>query len=218
MTGGVRWQRVLLAAARLAALYAIGVAILMVPIIFLPGGLPTLRDLSALAVPAATLFLGAFLILAVARRAGFATLWALLCLLWGAVLFQESISIETVGAFIVWSAFALPLHALGAFGVTSGVRVATGRVSLSLTTLALVIWMATLLPAVALLYATPFLLPPLREAAVYRIAASVALVVWVPVPFVLAALSLRHVWIGTAPSRPTAPAAELPVATVERDV
>ena len=213
-----RWRTVLLAAARLAGLYAVGVALLLIPVLLFPGGLSALREIPIVALPTGILFVLAFLVLAVARRVGFAVLWLLLVGLWTTVLLGHGVAIEIVIGFVGWSALALPLHALGALGVTSGFRLTMGRLSVSLSTMVSILWAGALLPAIALLYTSPFFMHPLEEAASYRVASSLARFIWAPAPFVFAVVSLAHVWLGTARSAATAPAAELPTATAERDV
>ena len=109
---GVRWQRVAHAAARLAALYAAGVVLLLLAFTALLNGLPrTLSDLPGITVPIAVLFSLAFAILAVARRAGFVVLWFCMIGLWVWMLIQvfgySPLSIPM--RFVGWSVLAVCL-------------------------------------------------------------------------------------------------------------
>ena len=193
------WRRVVLAAVRLAGLYVIGVVLMLLPFMLLPGGgIPAFRELARLAAPAGILFAVAFLLLAIARRAGFVALWLLLAGLWTLVLVVRELPIDVMIGFVGWTVLAFPLHVLGALGVPSALRVRLGRASLRATTAAMILWAVLLIPAVVVLYTSSFVAHPLDEAAAYRMAGLVAPFVWGPAPFLIAALSLAHVWTGTA--------------------
>jgi hypothetical protein len=197
--GATSWRRVFLAAARLGGLYVIGVALMLTPFMLLPGGgLPGLRDLVRLAAPAGILFAVAFILLALARRAGFAALWVLLTGLWTAMLIAHEMPIDIMVGFVAWSVFAVPLHVLGALGVPSSLHLRIGRWRLRAATTGTVLWLVLLIPAAALLSQNPFFVFPLELPVWYRVAGFLAPFVWAPTPFLIASLSAAHVWSGTA--------------------
>lgn len=77
-------KRNLLAAMRLAALYAAGVLLLAIPFGLLDSGFSNLMaTLTGSPILAGFVFAIGFLLLAVARRIGFAILWLLLLAYWG---------------------------------------------------------------------------------------------------------------------------------------
>src|SRR6266849_7584319 len=107
------WLVVVRAARRLAALYAVGVFLLAVPLVaafrYL---LPTLT------IPVVAVFgfaLG-FLGLAIGTRLGFAILWSLLLVVWIASL-QDGIY-QANGSFLFWTMFAAPLYIITAIGLS----------------------------------------------------------------------------------------------------
>jgi hypothetical protein len=202
------WRSVIAAAARLAGLYAIGVVLLVIPLVLLPrGALTAFRDLAIVAVPAGLLFLVAFPLLAAARRAGFAALWLLLAGLWVLLLVAHDMPIELLIGFVAWSALAFPLHVLGALGVPSGFGLRIARVTVRVAPTVTIVWMTLLIAAVTILYTTPFLLDPLSRHSAVLAAGSIAPFVWGPAPLIFATLSLGHVWAGTARRIATSPAA-----------
>src|SRR5687767_8586296 len=173
------WRSIVAAAARLAGLYAIGVVLLVIPLVLLPSGaLPAFRDLAIVAVPAGLLFLVAFPVLAAARRAGFVALWLLLAGLWVLLLVAHDMPIELLIGFAAWSALAFPLHVLGALGVPSGFGLRIARVRVGVAPAVTIVWMALLIAAVTVLYTTPSFLHPLDEGTLYRVAGSIAPFVW----------------------------------------
>jgi hypothetical protein len=77
------WRLVLLAAARLASIYAIASALLLLPLVlWFDGPAEVVRNLKDYATPVAVAFGVAFAVLAVARRAGFVALWLALTAIW----------------------------------------------------------------------------------------------------------------------------------------
>jgi hypothetical protein len=195
---GTGWRRVVLAAARLAGFYAIGVGLMLIPFMLLPGGgLPALRDVARLAMLPASLFVVAFVMLAVARRAGLVALWVALTAVWALVVIAHDLPIELMIGFVGWTALAFPLSIIGALGVRSAFRLRVARASLGISAAATMLWAAVLVPAIAVLYASSMVPYPLEEVAAYRIADSVASIIWGPVPFLVAVLSLGHLWTGT---------------------
>lgn len=113
-------KRVVAAASRLAAVYAAAVTVLLLTLILLIGvPIRFLADLATLSIPAVICFAGAFLLLAVARRAGLTALWLLILALWTWLIllvrgFDDG---PTVGkSFVMWSTLAAPLYAMVAIG------------------------------------------------------------------------------------------------------
>jgi hypothetical protein len=134
-----RWARILLAAVRLAAIYAAGVLILLIPLIvrsrnegFEPNSQPWLQ----LPVIGAVCFVLGFVALAAVKRLGFALLWGLLLWWWirmigpGPVVFLDM-------PFVAWTAFAAPLYILSAIGLTETTSSRRWQVEFVLT---LLIW------------------------------------------------------------------------------
>jgi len=140
-----RWARILLAATRLAALYAAGVFILAVPILLFlngPGG-NTSDVLEGSPVTAAVGFVAGFLALAVARRLGFAILWSLLFYLWARTAPEFPSGLVSM-AFLFWTVLAAPLYLLSAIGLGRGTR--GDRVEVGVTVL---VWLGTVALALA---------------------------------------------------------------------
>jgi hypothetical protein len=119
---GSRWVKTLAAAARLAGIYAIAVLILLVPFaLFIGIGATDLKELLlGLPLLAAGGFLVGFLLLAIARRVGFAILWFFLLLLWINVIREASWSLGLLPRFPGWTVFAAPLYVLTAIGLSGG--------------------------------------------------------------------------------------------------
>ena len=197
---GTDWRRILAAAARLAGMYVIGVLGLLLPFMLLPfAGPPFFLDLAAFGVLAGIPFALAFILLAAARRAGLVVFWALLAALWGAVLFAHDLPIDLLIAFVGWSVLALPLHLLTAVGIPAKLHLCVARVRLSVSSLATIVWILVLAPAIAVLYWSPRLMHP-EPSEVFRFAGEIAPFFWGPAPFVLIALSVAHAWAGTRPT------------------
>ena len=195
-----RWRTVIVAAARLAGVYTLIAIPLLLPWIF-TDGLPDLSILARYALPVGFLFLAAFTVLTVARRAGFIVLWVLLTVLWAHFMTLVDMPSEILVAFVFWSALAIPLALLGVLGVTEAFRLPLGRWRPSARALLMSLWSALLIPTIAFLFLPAFGLHPLREAPVERIAGSVAWILWAPAPVLIAALAIAHVWTGTAQSK-----------------
>src|SRR5688500_12101500 len=120
-----RWQLVLLAAARLASMYAVATALLLLPLVLWQDGPQELiRHLRSYATPVGIMFGVAFVLLALARRAGFIALWLVLGTVWAWMLRElaPGYAHEMDSAFVVWSALAVPLALLGGFGVPTVLR------------------------------------------------------------------------------------------------
>jgi hypothetical protein len=107
------------AAVRLAGIYALGVVCLLTSLLLMLEGPRVSPSDTALvvALPFSVLFGFAFVILAVARRAGFGILWRLLLALWTWMMIREGPSPWIPRLFLGWSSLALPLFTIGALGV-----------------------------------------------------------------------------------------------------
>ncbi|HEY0018247.1 MAG TPA: hypothetical protein VGC13_18170 [Longimicrobium sp.] len=128
-----RIGQIMMAAARLAALYALAVVLLMVVL-----ALWTREWVGAVSGVAsqhlwvfAILFAGAFVLLATARRAGFALIWVLLVGAWVWWVWPLGRSRWTSDAvfslFVFWSILALPMYALGAIALPGPQLFRVGR-------------------------------------------------------------------------------------------
>jgi len=117
---GSRWVKRLAAPARLAGIYIIGVLILLVPFaLFMSIGATDLKELQlGLPLLAAGGFLVGFLLLAVARRVGFAILWFFLLLLWLNIIRESPWPLGLLPRFPGWTVFAAPLYVLTAIGLS----------------------------------------------------------------------------------------------------
>ena len=193
-----------LAAIRLAAFYAAGVVSLLLLLGSLLDGPPPLRVLAYVAVPFGVFFLLAFLLLAVARRAGFAALWILLIALWVWMIGESELSIDASRIFLAWSALAIPLFAIGALGTSGAQLTAPTLIRTPRPLPILLVW--SVLAALAL-YATggtmalPFYVDP--DQLVYKLGRFV----WLPAPFAFSAIELARVWRATSPATSDASAA-----------
>ena len=187
---------------RLAALYAVGVALLLVPVTFLLEGPPPFsRDLAWAALPFGVLFLLAFGVLVLARRVGLAAMWMLLVTLWVWLLFAaEGSNVVLCRLFLGWSSMAAPLFVIGALGVHAD-RLARAT-HLPRPLVVSIAWV--LFAGVALYYASQhvylFEIPSPFLTFFSRL-------VLLPTPFAIAALELTSVWLGTSPATTDAPAA-----------
>ena len=204
---GIRWRRVVPAAATLAGIYVLGVGVCIAVLLGVWtvngwGDPPSVNDLIELArwlVPPAAV---AFILLAVARRAGFIALWALLVCLW-IFLLDSSYALQIPPRFLSWSLFALPLWIIGQLGVIR--HLPSDRVRLSLGAI-LGIW-------IALAFAGSFFFAPFPSfhggipLLPYPAATIAAWLVWFPAPFILSAVAVHHVWRGTS-ALPSAPDAQ----------
>ena len=198
-----RWGRVVAAAARLAAIYAVGVAILLLAgLPFVNRTLPAWRDLLGIALPIGVLFAVAFVMLAVARRAGFVALWLVLVGMWIWMIAQVIGDVRMLSivatAFFVWSVAALPLYTMGAVGLPARKRIAVGRGRMSLTTLVFLVWGVL---AAGALYFAGLDVGPHRRVAPHGVLATWARFIWGPAPIVIAVLAIVHVWKGTGVPR-----------------
>ena len=105
------------AALKLAAVYASGVTLLMMTLASITKSRDqVLEMLPVYSIPAAICFAAAFLLLAVARRAGFTALWLIILCLWIWGLAQDFDSDAIPGGFLAWTLLAAPLYVMCALG------------------------------------------------------------------------------------------------------
>ena len=105
------------AALTLAAVYAAGVLLLLLALFIMtstPG--EVLKTLPILSIPTAICFAGAFLLLAVARRAGFTALWLVVFGFWIWSAYPYFSLFRANREFISWSLLAAPLYAMVVLG------------------------------------------------------------------------------------------------------
>ena len=184
--------RAIFAAARLALFYSAFVILeILVLIVLMHDGVPSLSDFGEMASSLSIPFAGAFLLLAVARRWGLVALWTILGAFWILVTFVSGswhYPIDFPRLFLPWSIFALPLWIIGQVGIA---RISSQRIS---TSMALLICWAALLLSIQFfgLPRTEFVHPHR-----YGIADLLAWI-WAPMPLILSAFAIRHVWRGTA--------------------
>lgn len=116
-------KRIFAAAVRLAALYAVCVIATLAIVLACSKSLALLIDaLPWLGIPGAICFAGAFVLLAVARRAGFIALWLILLGLWATpIILRGDIFTEWDSAFLFWTILAAPLYAMVMLGFRSAV-------------------------------------------------------------------------------------------------
>lgn len=114
------FARVLAAALRLAAVYGVGVTVLLAVVVvplMLTGSVPRFRELLAVvSIPFLVTFGVSFLLLAVTRRFGFALAWLALLALWVLALRSQPVPLANQ-SFVLWSVFAAPLFAMVVIGV-----------------------------------------------------------------------------------------------------
>jgi hypothetical protein len=133
-----RGKVAVLAALRLAAIYAAGVLLLAAPLVAFLGGLLPALTIPVLAVVG---FLAGFIALAVARRVGFVILWSLLVLLWVQTVGQRVFAAG--GDLLVWTVFAAPLYLITVMGLTPSHRRLRLEMSITLAAWAVVAALAT---------------------------------------------------------------------------
>jgi|SRR5690242_9571837 len=193
-------RRVIFAAAKLALIYCVLLSIEIAALFLLirPSTV-FIGDIAGAALALLIPFGIAFLLLAVARRAGFVALWAILVGYWVALVIQSRpfVPLTFPMLFLLWSILALPLWIIGHAGIpdTSSAGIRIGGLRISWSTTALVCWL--LLLVVARLFGplrgTTFVLPRTPRPADIAMWA-----LWAPAPLFIAAFAVRHVWRGTA--------------------
>ena len=198
----MKWisRRVILAAAKLALIYCALLLIVfaLVFTLFVPGLRFSIAEFAPVLMTLAIPFGIAFLLLAIARRAGFIALWAILFVYWG-FLVRDSLGIPYAipPVFTLWSIFALPLWIIGHVGVRdpSSRNLAIGRLALSPAAIVLACWL--LLLAGSRFFFGPFNTDTLIVGPTHW--SNLALwTLWAPAPFWISAFAVRHVWRGTA--------------------
>ena len=208
-TAALRWRTVLLAAARLAGLYALGTTVLLLPFfIVLERPALALGALGEFAMPIGFAFAVAFVLLAAARRAGLVALWLVLAGLWALALRASVVGYteEFAIAFVFWSALAIPLALLGGIGVPATLRVRVGRWRLTVLSLTVILWTALLIPALARFAEPAFRVLYYPQPDVTPLS-SLKWFAWALGAPLLVALSIAHIWVGTAPAKVKPPAA-----------
>ena len=180
-----RWRVVMAAAMRLAALYAVGVAVL----------LSAFGDgLTDAGVTGAFLFVFAFMILALARRFALSVSWGLMLVFWIRLLstrpgpWGAPSPFAIPGLFVLWTSLALPLFAIVAFAAPEPLP--THRRRRTLATAGIVAAWLTL--AMAGRHFAYLNIDVGFPNAPYHAVGAAAWGLWAPAPFVLAALS----WVG----------------------
>jgi hypothetical protein len=167
-----RWRRLVRAAGRLAALYVATALMLLVAVVALMDGvIPTFSELLELWIPLSVAFLIVFLLLAIARRAGFVGFWVILLGLWVLIL-RDVPHAGLAKGFLAWTVLALPLYAMGMIGAPSTsrlLRIASMGIA--------IIWFCLLVAAFAV--------------------ARNGSVIWVAFPFVLCVYEIIRVWKAT---------------------
>ena len=195
-----RCRIVLLAAARLAGLYALGTAVLLLLSFIALEGPPQAREgFTKFAAPVAFAFALAFILLAVARRVGLVALWLTLGTLWG-VSFRDIVvnPMDSAAAFVAWSNLAIPLAFLGGLGVRTTLRIGLGRSKPAVLTVTVALWVALLVPTLAMSILHNRWLDFWYHSVEYRIPKDFPRLIWAVGPPIISALSIAHVWVGTA--------------------
>ena len=117
LTLDYRYSKRLRAALKLAAVYGAGVTPLWITLAIMSDPPPRVFDtLLLLSLPVGICFAIAFLLLAVARRAGFTALWLIVAGFWTWGVLQEFELFAIRGGFIFFTLFAAPLYAMCVLG------------------------------------------------------------------------------------------------------
>jgi len=197
-------RRVIFAAAKLALIYCVLLCVEIAALFLLIR--PSTVFIGDLAGPALALLVPfgiAFVLLAVARRAGFVALWAILVGYWVALVVQSRPFVPHTlpMLFVLWSLLAMPLWIIGHAGIpdTSSPAIRIAGVKLSWATTALLCWLLLLVGSRLFwpLRGTTIVLP--RTPVPADIA---AWALWAPAPLLIGAFAVRHVWRGTAAGPP----------------
>jgi hypothetical protein len=195
--------RRLAASARLAALYLSGVVVLVVPFEW-ARELPAASQLRDFVTPLVIIFVIAFALLALARRAGFAALWLTLVAMWTSGLASGHSVFSIPNAFFFWSLLALPLFAIGALGTKGAPPLVATRWPMPAPWIVLAVWIVLLATAFHWRWVASDVHFPDTP---YEAVAVAARFVWAPAPFVIAVLEIARVWVATRPTKGDAKAA-----------
>src|SRR6185437_1294371 len=192
-----RWKRIALAAASLACAYALCFLTLVVTYVSLLQGRLNLRDLSSSIVPIGVVFAFAFVVLAMARRAGFAVLW--LCILgmwaWTSLLQAKGfIGYSAPRGFVDWSLLALPLFGLGALGVPTTMQAPFVHIRVRPEAMLFIVWTLLLATAIYFDRVESDVLPLRRSLTLFH---GIAPFVFGPAPVLITGLEIVRVWVGT---------------------
>lgn len=192
--------RVILAAAKLALIYGVlllvGFALFFT--LFAWGQTFRVADLAGALLVLAIPFGTAFLLLAIARRAGFVALWTILLVFWGFVVSLGGMKMPHLIPldFAVWSMLALPLWIIGHAGLRdpSSRKLRIGPFTFSPATMVLSCWLLLLASSrlFGLFQTSIVIVSPPRppDLALWTL--------WAPAPLWISAFAVRHVWRGTA--------------------
>jgi hypothetical protein len=194
---------VVVAAARLAALYAILVVLMLVALALWTGEwIGLVSEIGQLyLVTFAFVFAVAFLLLATARRAGLVAIWLLLIGSWNWWVWPLGRSSWLPDAvfplFILWSVVALPFYVLGSVAIPAKPLLRVGRLAVAAPMIVLGGWVMLIVltfavtPPEWLFYVSAidglFGGPP-------PVVLRLAPLIWWPAPIVLGAQALVHVW------------------------
>ena len=202
-----RALHVVAAAARLAALYAFGVMLLLLALILWNrewiGNMRGVLQLNGFVF--GSLFAAALLLLATARRVGFAMLWVLLIGLWLWLTGRIDWSpLFLVVVFVFWSIVALPLYLLGAVGFPGRHRLHVSRWTTTIPALVAALWVALVVFTVAVTPAPYLFVASVLDGSFGKPPAwvlTLAPVIWAPAPMLIgleALIRLRPVGTPTA--------------------
>jgi hypothetical protein len=194
-----RILHVIAAAARLAALYGLGILLLLSALVLWTGDwVGNARGILRLFGSVFGILFGlAFLLLAAARRLGFAALWVLLCAMWVWLLSRGWVPVGLLAVFVFWSVMALPFYVLGAIGFPSRRVLHVGRWTTTVPVLVLVGWVLLLVitlrvtPATYLLVASS---PPVGSFGELSPLLKLGPALWAPAPILISLEALIRLW------------------------
>jgi hypothetical protein len=188
--------RILLAAVKLAALYAVGVGTLYLLAVIVVSRLEIDSPGFLIGSPvfAAAGFVSGFLALAVARRVGFALLWILLSYIWAqAIVWRYPVTAQL--SLIGWTVFAGPLYVLTVLGLPDDLKRKSWRVETAVT---LTTWVTLWVVAAASVSSMRLGETLLRELA---LADGLFAYVYVVFPFLIGGRELIRVAFAVKPQR-----------------
>jgi hypothetical protein len=191
------------AALVLAAIYTLGVAALLVPLAAIDDWRLYINDdLLTTVRPFGVLLGGAFVILAIARRVGFVAFWVLLSGLWALLLNSGGHALPF--EFLKWSVFALPLYLISLIAAGRTIPIRIGSRTISPLIVVGGIWVVL---AIAGLVLRDYAFPPeyVRitdgQVTAFERVSALGWVLWAPAPFVIAAVAIAAMWVGSRGGR-----------------
>ena len=180
-------KRSILAAVRIAAIYAIGVSLLFLAMeLGFEGTREVLQNLQFLAIPMAFCFGAAFLLLAVGRRLGFTALWLAVFGLWAWSISSFRPFVAPGSSFVLWSLLAAPLYLIVRTGFASTVDQPAWRRA------AVVGWVVWAGLAVAAPYAANVWPADVGQLLPVRRLLRLLTALWYMAPVAVTAISLNH--------------------------